>query len=119
MNTAVIERLEFAPPPQGGFGRAFGLALAAHLLLILALTWGLRWKNEPHDLAVQAELWSPSVQQASPKAAPRPPAAAVEHQPPPLPKPGASEVNSNTMVCLPGVNAWSLSQRNRWRSTKL
>ena len=55
MNTAVIERLEFAPPPQGGFGRAFGLALAAHLLLILALTWGLRWKNEPHDLAVQAE----------------------------------------------------------------
>ncbi|HMT17364.1 MAG TPA: protein TolA, partial [Ottowia sp.] len=87
MNTAVIERLEFAPPPQGGFGRAFGLALAAHLLLILALTWGLRWKNEPHDLAVQAELWSPSVQQASPKAAPRPPAAAVEHQPPPLPKP--------------------------------
>ena len=87
MNTAVIERLEFAPPPQGGFGRAFGLALAAHLLLILALTWGLRWKNEPHDLAVQAELWSPSVQQASPKAAPRPPAPAVEHQPPPAPQP--------------------------------
>ena len=87
MNVAAIERAEFAPPPQGGFGRAFGLALAAHLLLILALTWGLRWKNEPQDLAVQAELWSPTVQRAAPKAAPRAPAPQVEPPPPPAAPP--------------------------------
>lgn len=29
MNTAVIERLEFAPPPQGGFGRAGDVGIVA------------------------------------------------------------------------------------------
>ncbi|HOP91688.1 MAG TPA: protein TolA, partial [Ottowia sp.] len=45
MNAATAERNEFAPPPSGGMGRALALALLAHLLLILALTWGLRWQR--------------------------------------------------------------------------
>ncbi|MFT4194490.1 MAG: protein TolA, partial [Ottowia sp.] len=86
MNAVTAERAEFNPPAQGGFGRALGLALGAHLLLILALTWGLRWKNEPQDLAVEAELWSPTPQQAAPRPAPRP-VEQVQPTPRPAPKP--------------------------------
>ena len=58
MNAVTAERSEFDPPPPRGFGRAFAVALLAHLLLILALTWGLRWKNDADDAAIDAELWA-------------------------------------------------------------
>ena len=38
--------------------RSWLLALFAHLLLVMALTWGVRWKSEAEDVAVQAELWT-------------------------------------------------------------
>ena len=87
MNAITAERNAFDPPPADGFTRALVLALLAHLLLILALTWGLRWKNEPQDDAVEAELWSPTAQQAAPRAAPKPPDPVVQPPPPPPPKP--------------------------------
>ena len=65
MNAATAERHEFAPPPAGGMGRALALALLAHLLLILALTWGLRWQRDAQEDTVEAELWSPTVQRAA------------------------------------------------------
>ncbi|WP_418127954.1 cell envelope integrity protein TolA [Variovorax sp. KK3] len=68
------DRPEFAPPPQRGTFRALLLALFAHALLIIALTWGVSWKRESEDAAVEAELWSSTVQQAAPRAvAPTPP----------------------------------------------
>ena len=74
---SATDRLEFAPPPPPGMLRAFGLAIVAHILLLLALTWGVNWKRDTENLAVEAELWSSIPQQAAPKL--------VEVQPPPQP----------------------------------
>ena len=45
--------------------RALTLALIAHLLLVLALTWGLNWQREAQDEAVVAVLCAPSVKRAA------------------------------------------------------
>lgn len=82
-----LDRPEFAPPPQRGTPRAIVLALIAHGLLIAALTWGVRWKSDPDEGAVDAELWSSTVQQAAPRLqAPQAPAP-VPTPPPPAPAP--------------------------------
>lgn len=87
------DRPEFAPPPQRGTGRALVLALIAHALLIAALTWGVSWKREAEDDAIEAELWSSTVQQAAPRLSappaptPVPPAPAPTPAPPPPPPP--------------------------------
>lgn len=72
------DRIEFQPPPSPGMAKAFGIAILAHILLLLALTWGIRWNRDSQDLAVEAELWSSVPQQAAPKP--------VEVAPPPPPK---------------------------------
>ncbi|VWX63510.1 Translation initiation factor 2 (fragment) [Burkholderiales bacterium 8X] len=73
------DRPEFAPPPQRGTTRAVLMALFAHALLIVLLTWGVSWKREAENDAVEAELWSSTVQQAAPRA--------VAPTPPPTPAP--------------------------------
>jgi len=88
-----LDRPEFAPPPQRGTPRAVMLALVAHALLIAALTWGVRWRSEADDGAVDAELWSSTVQQAAPRLsapqAPTPAPAPPPPAPPPPPPPQA------------------------------
>lgn len=64
---AAADRLEFAPPATPGLVRALGLALLAHALLLVALTWGVNWKRQIDAVAVEAELWSALPQQAAPK----------------------------------------------------
>ena len=84
------DRPEFAPPPQRGTFRAVLLALIAHALLIIALTWGVSWRREAENDAVEAELWSSTIQQAAPRAVaptPPPPAPAPTPAPPPPPPP--------------------------------
>lgn len=84
------DRPEFAPPPQRGTPRAVLLALIAHALLIAALTWGVSWRREAENDAVEAELWSSTVQQAAPRAVapvPTPPAPVPTPAPPPPPPP--------------------------------
>jgi colicin import membrane protein len=82
-----LDRPEFAPPPQRGTPRAVLLALVAHALLIAALTWGVRWRSDADEGAVDAELWSSTVQQAAPRlSAPQAPAPAPA-PPPPAPPP--------------------------------
>lgn len=82
-----LDRPEFAPPPQRGTPRAVVLALIAHALLIAALTWGVRWRSEADEGAVDAELWSSTVQQAAPRlSAPQAPTPAPA-PPPPAPAP--------------------------------
>lgn len=81
------DRPEFAPPPQRGTIRALILALIAHALLIAALTWGVRWKRDGENEAVEAELWSSTVQQAAPRAVAPPTPAPVPAPPPPPPPP--------------------------------
>jgi len=79
--------LELAPPPAQGLGRSLSLALMVHLLLLIALTWGISWPTDSTP-AVEAELWS-----ALPKAAaPPPPPPAPEPTPEPPPPPPAPMV---------------------------
>ena len=68
--------LEFAPPNDPGGGRAFFLSVCVHVLLLMALTWGVTWRNNPPDNSVEAELWSvvpePVALKAPPPPAPEP-----------------------------------------------
>jgi colicin import membrane protein len=91
---------EFAPPPTGGWGRSLSFALFMHLLLLLALTWGIQWKTEPNTLSASAELWSAVPLEAAPAAnepepsppepvKPLEPVKPVEPQPEPKPTPPA------------------------------
>ena len=86
-------RIAFQPPKPGGTGRSVALALLAHGLLLLALTWGIHWNSEPNNLSVSAELWSalpqeaaPPLQEPEPQAPPPTPAL-----PPPEPVPVKAE----------------------------
>jgi colicin import membrane protein len=94
------DRLEFTPPPQRGTPRAIVFALLAHGVLIAALTWGVHWKRDAEDDAVEAEIWSTTVQRAAPRLSqppaptptpvtppPPPPAPAPAPRPAPLPPP--------------------------------
>ncbi len=76
------ERLNLAPPPQGHWLGPVGLALVAHGLLVLALTWGVGWKQDAEPAVFEAELWSRLPVQAAPRAV-EPPALS----PPPEPRP--------------------------------
>ena len=84
--TAAHHRLEFAPPPTPGIVRAMGLAIIAHMLLVAALTWGVRWKRDAVIVTAEAELWSAMPQTAAPKLveAPPPPPLAVKATPAPV-----------------------------------
>lgn len=98
---AAADRLEFAPPPQPGLVRAFVLAILAHILLMLALTWGINWNRESENVATEAELWASVPQQAAPSVvetppppppAPEPPAPRVAPTPPPPPAPREADI---------------------------
>ena len=72
--------LDLLPPEPPGRAPALILSLLAHGLLVLALAWGVNWKRDP-IVVFNAEIWSPTVQQAAPAPAP------AEPQPEPAPKP--------------------------------
>jgi colicin import membrane protein len=95
---AATDRMEFSPPPQPGLVRAFALAILAHLLLMIALTWGIRWNRESENAVAEAELWSSVPQQAAPKLVeqppppPPPPEPKVVAPPPPPPAPSQADI---------------------------
>ncbi len=79
---SAADRLDFLPPRDGGSGRAFALALLAHVLLIAALTWGVNWSA--------ATRTSPSRPSSGPTfrpSRPRPKPVEVPTPPPPPPTP--------------------------------
>jgi colicin import membrane protein len=85
--TSAHPRLEFAPPPTPGIVRAIGLAIIAHMLLMVALTWGVNWKRDAVIVTAEAELWSAVPQAAAPKlvdVVPPPPQPVVKTEPPPV-----------------------------------
>lgn len=91
--TTTPHYLEFAPPPDPGSGRAWGLALVVHALLLAALTWGISWNDRDTAMEAEAELWSAIPQAAAPKAVeppPPPPAPTPQPAPKPLPPPKAA-----------------------------
>jgi len=85
MNTAVLERDRFAPQQPPGMRSGLALAILAHVLLIIALTFSVNWKaSEPEG--VVAELWSALPQTAAPRPTPpepRPAPPVVEPRPAP------------------------------------
>ena len=87
---SVTERIDFGPPRGQGSGPAFALALLAHALLILALTWGVNWKRSDRSVTYDAEIWSAVPQQVAPRLAEISPVAPP--LPPPQPAPRAPEV---------------------------
>ncbi|MCB8748533.1 cell envelope integrity protein TolA [Rhodoferax sp. U2-2l] len=86
---AGADRLEFAPPPTPGLLRALGLAVLAHALLLVALTWSVAWKHDNQIISAEAELWSAVPAEAAPRLAEPPPAP---EPPPPPPRPKAPPV---------------------------
>lgn len=87
---ATNDRDQLAPPRPPGRMRAVALAVLVHVALIGALTWGVNWKTSADQPAVEAELWSPVVQQAAPREVAPPPPPAPEppkQEPTPAPPP--------------------------------
>ncbi len=80
---------DFLPPPAPGLGRALVLALIAHGLLVLALTYAVPWHLQTPSATFSAELWAPLPMEAAPPAPPpEPPAPEVESiVAPPVPAP--------------------------------
>lgn len=81
---AASDRSEFAPPPQPGLLRGLVVAVLAHLLLLVALYYGVQWKREAENLSAEAELWSALPQQAAPREEPQPVVQPPVVQPPPV-----------------------------------
>ena len=94
------DRDELAPPTPPARLRAIALAVLAHVLLIVALTWGVHWKTSTDQPAVQAELWAAVPQQAAPRAdpppEPTPPQPPVVAPPPPPPPPPVRQAEPDT-----------------------
>ncbi len=95
---SVSDRPEFAPPPNARSWRALALALAAHGLLVIALTWGVNWKSSDDAAAFSAELWTGQPQQAAPPDQPTPkPVPALNPAPPqPAPTPPPPKLEAPT-----------------------
>ena len=89
MNAAAVQRDLFMPRAPGGMGRGLMLAIAAHVLLVIALSFSVNWHTAPTPEGVAAELWAAVPQFAAPRAAEvaPPPVATPPPTPPPVPKP--------------------------------
>ncbi len=70
------------PSAPRGMGRGLMLAIAAHVLLVIALSFSVSWHTQTPE-GVEAELWAAVPQIAAPRAVEMPPLPA----PPPLPSP--------------------------------
>ena len=118
------DRPEFAPPPQRGTPRAIAIALFAHALLIAALTWGVSWKREAEDDAVEAELWSSTVQQAAPRLSapptpvPPPPTPTPAPPPPPPPPPPPQAVRPPDPTPVPKAPDIALEREKKQKEQK-
>jgi colicin import membrane protein len=87
LNAKTTPHLEFAPPAQPGFRRAWVIAGIAHVLLFVALGLATSWKTQPQTLQAEAELWAATPQAAAPRLQEPPPEP--EPEPKPEPKPVA------------------------------
>jgi colicin import membrane protein len=84
MTAAAAERDIFAPQKLPGMRSGLALAIAAHVLLLIALAWSVHWKSSEPE-GVVAELWSAVPQTAAPRVeAPQP---QPQSQPRPTPPP--------------------------------
>ena len=78
------------PQPPGGMGRGALLALAVHVLLVVALAVSVSWRSQTPQ-TFSAELWAATPQMAAPRAVDPTPATPP---PPPPPPPAVSTLHS-------------------------
>ena len=84
---STLQRDAFLPHRPAGMGRGLALAVLAHLLLIAALTFSVRWRAS-NPAGVEAELWAAVPQAAAPRAVePEPPPRRPVARPEPRPRP--------------------------------
>jgi colicin import membrane protein len=95
---AAADRSEFLPPAPGGTMPALALAVLAHLLLVAALAWGLRWKSSTETPVAEAELWASVPQQAAPRLVEAPPVAPPPPRPAPPPPQAAPQPDNADIV---------------------
>ncbi len=101
VHSAARQRDLFMPRAPVGMGRGLMLAIAAHVLLVIALSFSVNWHTAPTPEGVVAELWAATPQFAAPRAVevappvptPAPtlpkPAPRAEPVAPPVPRPDA------------------------------
>jgi colicin import membrane protein len=86
-NSTGMDGSHYRVPPEPNRWPAIGLAVGVHAVLLAFLVVGINWTNN-QPIAVEAEVWDTSVQQAAPPA-PQPPQAEPEPEPetpPPTPR---------------------------------
>ncbi len=79
---------QLRPPSSDNPRVGLAASLVAHVLLVVALTLGVRWRNVETDVPVAAELWAAAPQMAAapaPVAEPPPPEPVARTQPTPPP----------------------------------
>jgi colicin import membrane protein len=67
----------YSVPREPGNWRAITLAVIVHAMLFTFLWVGIRWQNDTPQ-TIEAEVWSPQVQEAAPPPPPSPPAPTPE-----------------------------------------
>jgi colicin import membrane protein len=86
-NSPGMESSHYRVPPEPNRWPAIGLAVGVHALLLAFLVIGVNWTNN-QPVAVEAEVWDTSVQQAAPPAPqPEPQPEPEPETPPPAPTP--------------------------------
>lgn len=81
MNASTLDDLR--PRPRDRLSRGLMLAIAAHVVLVIALSLGVSWRSS-EPAGIEAELWAAVPQAAAPRAVePEPPKV----QPQPTPEP--------------------------------
>src|SRR5690606_19579124 len=81
------------PRPPRGMGPGLVIALAIHVLLVIALAIGVNWRSS-EPAAVEAELWAAVPQVAAPKAAEPEPKPELKPEPEPPPPPAPPKVTA-------------------------
>lgn len=84
---AAADQVDLSPPGDTRWSGPLTLALIAHGLLVAALTWGVSWKPDTTEVAVEAELWSRLPQEAAPRLVEPDPTPPPTPQPKPVPPP--------------------------------
>lgn len=96
----VMQRDLFMPHPPRGMWRALMLAIAAHALLVIALSFGVSWHSQTPE-GVEAELWAAVPQIAAPRAVDVAPVRAAEPAPVPAPAPKPAPAPTPAPVLKP------------------
>lgn len=85
---ATADVVDLSPPSDTRWSGPLTLAFIAHGLLVAALTWGVSWRPDSTEVAVEAELWSRLPQEAAPRLVEPTPAPPPPPEPPrPTPEP--------------------------------